>query len=349
MNLTDFDYKVPKDLIAQFPLKKREDCRLLVVKREGGKIYHDKFCRILKYLPKNSCLVINDSKVIPARLFGKRENTGGKVEVLLLEKRDNKNTFKALINPLRKLKIDERLIFTPLEKTAKNSLTGFNGRKISCRLVDHKERLVRFNTNILKKLDRIGHIPLPPYIKRGDLPLDKNYYQTVYARNKGSVASPTAGLHFTKDLLKKICATGIKIAPVTLHVNYSTFKPVKEEEITQHKMYSEDYEVPAKTLKTIGDIRKSGGRVIAVGTTSCRVLETVAQNNNLKGATDIFIYPGYRFRLTDCLITNFHFPKTTLFLLVCAFANRSLIMRAYQEAIKRKYRFYSYGDAMLIL
>jgi len=318
-------------------------------------------------------MVLNDSKVIPARLWGKRENTGGRVEVLLLEKIDKRNTFHALINPLGKLKIDERIIFTPLETRRQRrltatsgglSLTGFNGNKISCRLVDAKNRIVRFNGDIRKHLDKIGHIPLPPYIKRQDTPLDRNYYQTVYARNKGSVASPTAGLHFTKNLLGKIKKQGIGIAKVTLHVNYSTFKPIKETDIIKHQMYSEDYEVSAETIRAVREIKKSGGKVIAVGTTSCRVLETIAGDRNLKllrkglkGSTDIFIYPGYEFQLTDCLLTNFHFPKTTLFLLVCAFAGRpaclrsgrDLVTRAYQEAIDKKYRFYSYGDAMLIL
>lgn len=350
MKLSDFDYTVPKDLIAQYPLKKRDSCRLLVVERQSGKIYHDKFCRLLNYLPKPGLLVLNDSRVIPARLLGKRENTGGRVEVFLLEKLKEKNTFRALINPLGKLKIDERIIF--------------NGNKTSCRLVDAKSRIVRFNDNILRKLDRIGHIPLPPYIKRPaimkagkpDSLLDRKYYQTVYAKNKGSVASPTAGLHFTKDILSKVRNTGIKIVPLTLHVNYSTFKPVKEDDITQHQMYSEDYAMPAKTIQAIKDARNSGAKIIAVGTTSCRVLETIAQSpdwesraKGIKGRTDVFIYPGYHFKLTDCLLTNFHFPKTTLFMLVCAFAGRDLIMQAYRQAIERKYRFYSYGDAMLIL
>jgi len=335
MNLTDFDYKVPKELIAQFPLKKRDDCRLLVIDRKSNKIYHDKFCRILNYLPEESCLVINDSKVIPARLMGKREETGGKVEVFLLDKLKARNTYRALINPLKKLKIDERIIF--------------NGKKISCRLVDAKQRIVRFNSDVQKHLDKIGHIPLPPYIKRPDAALDRNYYQTVYAKNEGSVASPTAGLHFTKSLLRKVQKKGINIAKITLHVNYATFKPVKEMDITQHKMHSEEYSVAKPTMKIIQDIRKNKGKVIAVGTTSCRVLETVARNHKLNGSTDIFIYPGYKFQLTDGLLTNFHFPKTTLFMLICALADRNLIMRAYKQAIDRKYRFYSYGDAMLIL
>jgi S-adenosylmethionine:tRNA ribosyltransferase-isomerase len=350
MNLTDFDYPVPKELIAQQPLKKRDGCRLMVVERNSGKIYHDKFCRLLSYLPQPGLLVLNDSKVIPCRLFGKREATGGKVEVFLLEKLQGKNTFKALINPLKKLKIDERIIF--------------NGRKTYCRLIDPKARIVRFNHDVLKKLDRIGHIPLPPYIKRPaimkagkpDSALDRKYYQTVYARNKGSVASPTAGLHFTKNILKAVKKAKIAVAPVTLHVNYSTFKPVKEMDITRHQMYSEDYAVPAKTVKAIQANQKSGAKIIAVGTTSCRVLETIAGNpalkspaKGIKGKTDIFLYPGRQFKLTDCLLTNFHFPKTTLFMLVCAFAGRDLMLRAYEQAIEKQYRFYSYGDAMLIL
>lgn len=341
MELKDFDYKLPKELIAQYPLKKRDSCRLLVIERNSGKIYHDKFSNILKYLPENSCLVLNDSKVIPARLFGRREKTGGKIEILLLRKMDERNSFNALIKPLKKLKLDERIIF--------------NGSKIFCRLVDHRQKIVRFNTDITKHLDKFGKMPLPPYIKRDTEPLDKDYYQTVYARNNGSVASPTAGLHFTKALLSKIKASGIKIAPITLHVNYATFNPVKEKDITQHKMYDEEFSISQNTLQAIQKTKAAGGRIIAVGTTSCRVLETIPNiseeklNNTYSGSTNLFVYPGYKFKLTNCLITNFHFPRTTLFMLVCAFTGRDLIMKAYQEAIKHKYRFYSYGDCMLII
>ncbi|MFZ5801145.1 MAG: tRNA preQ1(34) S-adenosylmethionine ribosyltransferase-isomerase QueA [Candidatus Omnitrophota bacterium] len=341
MKLSDFDYPVPRELIAQHPLKKRDSCRLMVVKREGGKIYHDKFCRLLEYLPENSVLVLNDSKVIPARIFGRRI-TGGRVEVLLLKKAAGRNTFEALINPFKKLKVDERLLFD-------------HGR-LSCRLIDPKARLVQFNCDIQKRLNKLGHIPLPPYIKRPDESADKTDYQTVYAKHPGSVASPTAGLHFPRGLLRKIKSRGIGIASVTLHVNYATFNPIKEAGIRQHQMYSEDYSISAATLTTLKAARAVNKKIIAVGTTACRVLETLGQNHledypakNLSGSTDIFIYPGYKFKLTDALLTNFHFPKTTLLLLVCALAGRSLIMRAYREAIEKKYRFYSYGDAMLIL
>ncbi len=344
MKLSDFDYTLPKDLIAQYPLKRRDNCRLLVVERNSKRIYHDKFSGILKYLPKESCLVLNDSKVIPARLLGRREKTGGKVEILLLKSLKEKNSFNALINPLKKLKIDERIIF--------------NGSKIYAQLVDAKQKVVRFNTDITKHLNRLGKIPLPPYIKRAAEPLDEEFYQTVYAKRAGSVASPTAGLHFTKALLTRTAKSGIKTAKVTLHVNYATFNPVKTADITQHKMHSEEFSISQKTLKAIKEAKDKGEKIIAVGTTSCRVLETISHlpnwqrqvlDSGCQDQTNIFIYPGYQFKLTDCLITNFHFPKTTLFMLVCAFAGRDLIMKAYQQAIDRKYRFYSYGDAMLIL
>ncbi len=340
MELKDFDYKLPKELIAQYPLKKRDSCRLLVIERTSQKIFHDEFSNILKFLPKNCCLVLNDSKVIPARLMGRRE-TGGKVEILLLKQLKERNTFNALISPLKKLKADERIIF--------------NGSKVYCRLKDAKQRIVQFNTDITKHLSHLGQIPLPPYIKRPPEELDKDYYQTVYARNSGSVASPTAGLHFTDALLRKIEKSGIKKANVTLHVNYATFNPVKEDDITKHKMHTEEFSIPKNTIDVVKKTKEQGGKIICVGTTSCRVLETVADRvskkpgNTFCGSTDIFIYPGYKFKLTDALLTNFHFPKTTLFMLVCAFAGRSLIVKAYQEAIERKYRFYSYGDAMLII
>ncbi|MDP2939296.1 MAG: tRNA preQ1(34) S-adenosylmethionine ribosyltransferase-isomerase QueA [Candidatus Omnitrophota bacterium] len=342
MKLSDFDYQLPKELIAQYPLKSRDSCRLLVIERSSQKIYHDKFYNILKYLPKNSCLILNDSRVIPARLLGRREKTGGRVEVLVLNQVDSSNTFNALINPLKKIKIDERIIF--------------NGSKIYCQLIDAKQKIVRFNCDILKHLKEIGQIPLPPYIKRVPENLDKEYYQTVYAKCNGSIASPTAGLHFTNELLSKIKETEIKIASLTLHVNYATFNPVKEEDITRHKMYCEEFRVTRGTVKIIQEAKESSRKIIAVGTTSCRVLETISNievdklNNSIyQGSTNLFIYPGYKFKLTDGIITNFHFPKTTLFMLVCAFAGGDLIMKAYQEAIAKKYRFYSYGDAMLII
>jgi len=342
MKLSDFDYRLSKDLIAQYPLRKRDEAKLLVLNRDTKKIYHDRFSNILNYLPKKSALIINDSKVIPARVFGRRETTSGKVEVLLLDRLDDGFTYRCLIKPLKKINLNEKIIF--------------DSGRFYARLVDAKNKLLRFNTrNVSSYLERFGHMPLPPYIKRQDLPSDRNYYQTVYARNKGSVASPTAGLHFTEELLERIKEVGIKIANITLHINYATFNPVKTEDIERHKMYSEYFKVEKYSINLVKNIKSNGGKIIAVGTTSTRALETVAnlfyrsKSHTYEGETGIYIYPGYKFKIVDILLTNFHFPCSTLFLLVCAFAGRSLIMRAYKEAIQKKYRFYSYGDCMLIL
>ena len=342
MKLSDFDYKLPKELVAQYPLKKRDKAKLLVLDRSAKKIYHDKFSNLLDYLPKKSALVINDSKVIPARLFGKREITGGKVEVLLLNKLDGGYAYRCLIKPLKKIKLDEKIIF--------------NSGSFYAQLVDAKNKILRFNVkDVSSYLDKFGHMPLPPYIKRQDLPSDRDFYQTIYAKRKGSVASPTAGLHFTKESLAKIKKAGVEIANITLHINYSTFSPIKVEELEKHKMHSEHFRVEKNTVDLIKNIKANKGKIIAVGTTVVRALETVAnlpfqrKNRIYKGQTDIYIYPGYKFKIADILLTNFHFPRSTLFLLVCAFASRSLIMRAYKEAIEKKYRFYSYGDCMLIL
>lgn len=337
MKLRDFDYDLAKELIAQYPLKKRDQARLLVIDRKSQRIYHDKFSNILKYLPSNSLIVLNDTKVIPARLIGKRK-TGGKVEVFLLKPLSDGYSYKTLIRPLKRLKIDEKIIF--------------NGAKISARLKDPIEKIVRFNTRNVSHILKLGLIPLPPYIKRQPEAIDKTHYQTVYARNNGSVASPTAGLHFTKEMLAKIRRAGIKTSNVTLHVNYATFNSVKEEDIRKHKMHSEEFIAPKKTIAEIKEANASGDKIVAVGTTSFRVLETIAnklKDKGIRGETNLFVYPGYKPKLVDALITNFHLPRTTLFMLVCAFAGTDLIKRAYKEAIAKKYRFYSYGDCMLIL
>jgi len=342
MRLSDFDYHLPKDLIAQHPLKERDEARLLILDRQTKKIYHDKFSNLLNYLPKKSALIINDSKVIPARLFGRREKTGGKVEILLLNKLHDGYTYHCLIRPLKKLNINEKIIF--------------DSASLYARLIDRKDKLLRFNIkNLSPYINKFGHMPLPPYIKRKDLPSDRNYYQTVYARKKGSIASPTAGLHFTKELLEQIEQRSIKIANITLHINYATFTPIKVDDIERHQMYSEHFKVGKDTIDLVKNIKSKDGKIIAVGTTSTRALETVAnlfyrrRNYTYEGETGIFIYPGYQFKLVDILLTNFHLPRSTLFLLVCAFAGQKLITKAYQEAIKMKYRFYSYGDCMLIL
>jgi len=335
VKLQDFEYGLPKELIAQFPLKMREKARLMVVDRKARTIRHDIFENIEKYLPPQSMLVLNDSKVIPARLFGQRE-TGGKIEIFLLKKLSDGYSYETLIRPLKRLKTDERIYF--------------DNNGLYAELIDPKNKIVRFNTkNISSYLNRFGHIPLPPYIKRPDEPLDKEFYQTVYAKKNGSVASPTAGLHFTSELLKRIEKQKHGIEKVTLHVNYATFKPVDEEDITKHRMQSEDYSVSQKTWSAIQATNKEGRKIIAVGTTSCRVLEVVSATKKLKGETNIFIYPGFQFQMTDGLITNFHLPKSTLLMLVYAFGSSDLMKRVYREAIDRKYRFYSYGDGMLIL
>jgi S-adenosylmethionine:tRNA ribosyltransferase-isomerase len=330
MKLSNFDYTLPKELIAQYPLKERDSARLLVLDRRQGTIKHRIFKDIVDYFRKDDLLVLNDTKVIPCRLKGRRL-TGGKVEVLLLKHKTD-TTFNALIKPSR-IKLGEKIIF--------------NQGKISGNVTAKNE--ITFSNPDIEAIYQQGQMPLPPYIKRAPEDLDNLYYQTVYALKEGAVASPTAGLHFTKELLDKIASGGINIAYITLHVSYSTFKPVKCLDITQHKMEAEYFHIPDQAANFIKQTRLENGRIFAVGTTSLRTLETYASEAIKEGATDLFIYPGYKFKLVDCLLTNFHLPRTTLFMLVCAFAGEKLIKRAYQEAIDKKYRFYSYGDAMLII
>jgi len=336
MKLIDFQYHLPEELIAQYPLEKREDARLMVVDRKTEKITHDMFSNLIRYLPPASVIVLNDSKVVPARLLGKREKTGGAVEVFLLNKLSDGYSYRALLRPLKRIKIDEKIIF--------------DGGRLHARLKDVPNRVVRFNKrNIIGYLKKIGHMPLPPYIKRPDEPLDREYYQTVFARHEGSVASPTAGLHFTNPLLSELKVKGHKVKKVTLHINYATFNPVKVEDITQHPMHTEVYAVSPRVWQALRTAKERGRKIVTVGTTSCRTLEAVAQSGKLKGETDIFIYPGFHFQMTDVLLTNFHFPRSTLLMLVCAFGTRDLVMKAYAEAVREKYRFYSYGDCMLIV
>lgn len=341
MKRDDFNYSLPEHLIAQHPLRQRDRARLMVVDRNRKRVIHDCFANINTYLPNASCIVRNDSKVVPARLLGKRERGGGKVEVFLLKKLSDGYSYETLLRPLRRLKNDDRLIF--------------NGGDFVARVIDWEKRIVRFDKkDISRRLETIGHIPLPPYIKRPDRAADRKYYQTVYARKAGSVASPTAGLHFTNRLLKKIEKAGHTIANVTLHINYATFKSVEEEDVTKHKMHVEEYSLTKKTLGAIQRAKEQGRKIIAVGTTSCRVLETVANGGPagrapLRGSTDIFIYPGFQFRMTDILLTNFHLPMSTLLMLVYAFGTIDLMAGAYEEAVNKGYRFFSYGDAMLII
>lgn len=334
MKLKDFNYDLPQGLIAQHPTQRRDAARLMVIDRARKTIIHDIFRNIGIYLPQNSLIVVNNSKVVPARLLGKRQKTGGQVEIFLLKKLDA-NRYEALLKPLKKIKVEEPLEFP-------GGVIGY--------LEDKEKRIVRFNKRDLEKhLSRIGHIPLPPYINRDDTARDRREYQTVYARRAGSVASPTAGLHFTNSLLANLKKVGHAVVPLTLHINYGTFKPVECDDVVSHPMHSEDYSMSASSFARVCKARDQGRRIVAVGTTSCRVLESVAQNNRLSGSTNIFIYPGFSFKMTDCLITNFHLPASTLLMLVYAFGGIQLMKKAYQEAIRQKYRFYSYGDAMIII
>lgn len=329
LKLSDFDYNLPKELIAQYPLKERDRARLLVLKRKDGAIEHSLFRNLTDYLAPKDLLVLNDTRVLPARLIGRR-SSGGKVEILLLSK-GRGLTFSGLIRPNR-LRLGEKIIF--------------NSGKIYAELIAKNK--IRFCAENINEIYAHGVMPLPPYIKRPSGQDDNLDYQTVYAKNDGSIASPTAGLHFTDKLIGEIKSCGANIAYVTLHIGYSTFKPVKVEDVTRHKMEEEYFKIPAQSARLIRSTLADKGRVVAVGTTSLRALETYAQGRR-QGYTDLFIYPGYKFKATRCLLTNFHLPRTTLFMLACAFAGEKLLKRAYREAVDKKYRFYSYGDAMLII
>ena len=341
MKTSDFYYELPEDLIAQDPLENRSDSRLMVLDRETGEVSHRIFRDVIDYLNPGDCLVINDTKVIPARLIGSRPETGGKIEVLLLKRMEN-DVWETLVKPGRKMKVGDKVIF------GDGLLTG---EVID--VVEDGNRLVKFwYKGIFEEiLDQLGQMPLPPYIKHQLK--EKERYNTVYAIHDGSAAAPTAGLHFTPELLEAIREKGVEIASVTLHVGLGTFRPVKAEEITDHHMHSEFYQITEETAEKINRTKENGGRVICVGTTSCRTVESAgSEEGRLKacsGWTDIFIYPGYRFKVLDGLITNFHLPESTLVMLVSALAGREHILAAYEEAVREKYRFFSFGDAMLIL
>ncbi len=340
MLLSDFNYELPNELIAQDPLTDRSASRLMVVDRKTGSLTHDTFKDIIKYLQKGDCLVINDTKVIPARLFGIRKDTGAKVEILLL-KRKSDHTWECLVKPGKKARPGHAFDFGGL----------MSGEIID--IAQDGNRIIRFDyEGIFEEiLDQLGQMPLPPYITH-ELK-DKNRYQTVYAVHDGSAAAPTAGLHFTNELLDEISSAGISIARVTLHVGLGTFRPVKVENVLEHHMHSEYYVVTQEAADIINRTREAGHRVICVGTTSTRTLESVADESGFmkasSGWTDIFIYPGYRFKVTDGLITNFHLPESTLLMLVSAFSSREIMLNAYKVAVDEKYRFFSFGDAMLIL
>jgi S-adenosylmethionine:tRNA ribosyltransferase-isomerase len=340
MRVSDFHYDLPQELIAQEPLKDRHLSRLLVLDKETGNIEHKVFKDIIKYLNKGDCIVLNDTRVLPARLLGEKEDTGGKIEFVLLKKIEG-DIWEVILKPGRRAKPKARFIFGNGELKAE-----------VLEIVEEGNRLVRFEYEGVfeEVLDRVGIVPLPPYItKKLD---DSERYQTVYSRHKGSAAAPTAGLHFTKELLDEVKNKGIEIAFVTLHVGLGTFRPVKVEDIKEHIMHSEYYWIGDEDCEKINRAKKSGNRVISVGTTSSRVLETVGDEDGMvksqKGWTDIFIYPGYNFKVVDALITNFHLPCSTLLMLVSALAGRINILNAYEEAVKESYRFFSFGDAMFI-
>ncbi|MGI5932077.1 MAG: tRNA preQ1(34) S-adenosylmethionine ribosyltransferase-isomerase QueA [Eubacterium sp.] len=340
MNVKDFDYELPEELIAQDPLEDRSASRLMVLDKHTGQIRHHRFYEIPQYLKPGDCLVLNNTKVIPARLYGVKEGTGAQIEILLL-KRIEKDLWETLVRPGKKMKPGARVIF------GDGLLTG----EVEA-VAEEGNRLIRFSyEGIFEEiLDQLGQMPLPPYITHQLK--DRNRYQTVYAKYDGSAAAPTAGLHFTPELLQQIRDAGIRIAEVTLHVGLGTFRPVKVEEVTEHHMHSEYYSITKDAAEQINATRRAGGRVICVGTTSCRTIESAAdEEGNLKessGWTDIFIYPGYRFKVMDCLITNFHLPQSTLIMLVSALAGREHVLAAYREAVKEKYRFFSFGDAMFL-
>ena len=340
MNVKDYDYDLPEELIAQDPLEDRSSSRLMVLDRQTGDVEHRHFTDILEYLHPGDCLVINNTKVIPARLFGVKEDTQAKIEVLLLKRKEN-DIWETLVKPGKKAKPGTKLVFGDGLLTAE-----------VVDVVEEGNRLIQFHYDGIFEeiLDQLGQMPLPPYITHQLK--DKNRYQTVYAKYDGSAAAPTAGLHFTKELLQKVKDMGVDIAEVTLHVGLGTFRPVKVENVLDHHMHSEFYMVSQEAADKINRVKESGHRVIAVGTTSTRTLEAAADENGrlheTSGWTEIFIYPGYQFKVIDALITNFHLPQSTLVMLVSALAGREHVLHAYETAVKERYRFFSFGDAMLI-
>ncbi len=338
---SDFYFDLPQELIAQDPLEDRSASRLLVLDRKTGAVEHHTFREITNYVRSGDCLVLNNTKVIPARLMGVKEDTGAAIEVLLLKRRDN-DVWETLVKPGKKARSGAKIVFGD----------GCLRAEV-LDVVEEGNRLLRFDYEGIfeEVLDRLGEMPLPPYITHKLQ--DKNRYQTVYAKYEGSAAAPTAGLHFTEELLAQIEEMGVNIAYVTLHVGLGTFRPVKADNLSEHHMHSEHYEVTPETAELINRTKESGGRVICVGTTSCRTVESAAEESGRVqpgcGDTEIFIYPGYRFKVLDCLITNFHLPESTLVMLVSALAGRENVLAAYREAVEERYRFFSFGDAMLVI
>jgi S-adenosylmethionine:tRNA ribosyltransferase-isomerase len=340
VKVSDFDFYLPEELIAQHPMEKRDEARLMVLDKQSGNIEHKVFRDVADYLEEGDCLVLNDTRVLPARLFGVKEGSGGKMEFLLL-KRKEKDLWETLVKPGKRAQIGSRFVFGNGELKAQVVGMGEEG-----------SRIVRFEYEGIfeEVLDRLGQMPLPPYIK--EKLEDNEMYQTVYSKEQGSAAAPTAGLHFTEELLRKIEEKGVKLAFLTLHVGLGTFRPMKVVSIHDHVMHSEYYSLSKESADTINSCKENGKRVIAVGTTSTRTLETIGgQDSRVReqsGWTDIFIYPGYKFRIVDALITNFHLPKSTLLMLVSAISSKEFIINAYETAVKEKYRFFSFGDAMII-
>ncbi len=344
MRLSDFDYQLPEELVAQYPIKKRDHSRLMVINRTDGSIEHKRFYNIIDYLYPGDLLVLNETKVYPARLWAIKDRTDAVVEVFLLRELSN-NLWEVMVKPARKVRIGNKLTVT---------------EGVQCDVIDNTVsggRVVRFKgieqEDLYALIDKVGKSPLPPYIDRDPIPEDKIKYQTVYAKRRGAVAAPTAGLHFTEELIQKLKDKGVEIFPVVLHIGLGTFRPVTVEDLSRHRMDSEYYEVNAETADAINEAKSKKKRVIAVGTSVVRALETITvsgfQISPRKGWTDKFIYPPYEFKMVDALVTNFHQPKSTLIMQVSAFASYELIMKAYREAVKKKYHFFSYGDAMIIL
>ncbi len=341
MKTSDFFYELPEELIAQTPVEPRNSSRLMILNKNNGEIQHKVFSDLTDYLNENDCLVLNDTRVIPARIFGVKEETGAVVEFLLVAQKEN-DVWECLCKPGKRAKIGTKFSFG--EGKLIGEIVDINS--------EDGNRFVKFtcDENIFSVLDEIGSMPLPPYIK--EKLKDKERYQTVYSKELGSAAAPTAGLHFTPEMLEEIRQKGVKIAYVTLHVGLGTFRPVKVDDVTKHNMHTEHYIMPQETADIINETKKKGGRVISVGTTSCRTLESVAAKNGCickdEGDTSIFIYPGFEFKCIDALITNFHLPESTLIMLVSAFAGFDHVMHAYNTAVREKYRFFSFGDSMFI-
>ncbi len=349
MHINDFDYELPQELIAQTPTEKRDSSRLMVVDRETGNVEHKHFYDIIDYLKPGDCLVLNNSKVLPARLYGVKEGTGAKVEFLLI-KRIKGDTWETMVRPGKRLKVGDAVSFSE-DKLFRAVIKDYG---------EDGTRIVEFEYEgiFLERLEELGKMPLPPYIERENTLEDKERYQTVYCKTEGSVAAPTAGLHFTEELLEKAKEKGVKLAYVTLHVGIGTFRPVKTENIEEHHMHFEEYYVDEEAVESINETILAGGRIVSVGTTSTRTLESAAEFDEKSGkylvkaghgSTGIFIYPGYEFKIIKALITNFHLPKSTLLMLISALYNREDILRVYKIAVDEKYRFFSYGDAMFLI